>query len=99
MIAENAPLYVQLLEQGQAPSLPRNEQLINETRQNLKSFMISSSLVDREYLRLQLESSRQFPALSLNDWSHYLAAHCCTAPPACRQSIPARAGTPSSNPN
>ncbi|GLO52973.1 hypothetical protein PPUN110474_43740 [Pseudomonas putida] len=67
VIAENAPLYVQLLEQGQAPSLPRNEQLINETRQNLKSFMISSSLVDREYLRLQLESSRQFPALSLND--------------------------------
>ena len=67
VIAENAPLFVQLLEQGQAPSLPRNEQLINETRQNLKSFMISSSLVDREYLRLQLESSRQFPALSLND--------------------------------
>ncbi|HDS1768143.1 ImcF-like family protein [Pseudomonas putida] len=67
VIAENAPLYVQLLEQGQAPSLPRNEQLINETRQNLKSFMISSSLVDREYLRLQLESSRQFPALNLND--------------------------------
>ncbi|MEN5302259.1 type VI secretion protein IcmF/TssM N-terminal domain-containing protein [Pseudomonas sp. TWI628] len=67
VIDENAPLYVQLLEQGQAPSLPRNEQLINETRENLKSFMISSSLVDREYLRLQLESSRQFPALSLND--------------------------------
>jgi len=67
VIEENAPLYVQLLEQGQAPSLPRNEQLISETRQNLKSFMISSSLVDREYLRLQLESSRQFPALSLND--------------------------------
>ncbi|MGB5955918.1 type VI secretion protein IcmF/TssM N-terminal domain-containing protein [Pseudomonas sp.] len=67
VIAENTPLYVQLLEQGQAPSLPRNEQLVSETRQNLKSFMISSSLVDREYLRLQLESSRQFPALSLND--------------------------------
>ncbi|MFK3815013.1 type VI secretion protein IcmF/TssM N-terminal domain-containing protein [Pseudomonas sp. NPDC089407] len=67
VIEENAPLYVQLLEQGQAPSLPRNEQLISETRENLKAFMISSSLVDREYLRLQLESSRQFPALSLND--------------------------------
>ncbi|MGE7989494.1 type VI secretion protein IcmF/TssM N-terminal domain-containing protein [Pseudomonas sp. NPDC089554] len=67
VIEENAPLYVQLLEQGQAPSLPRNEPLISETRQNLKAFMISSSLVDREYLRLQLESSRQFPALSLND--------------------------------
>lgn len=67
VISENAPLYVQLLEQGQAPSLPRNQQLIDETRQNLKAFMISSSLVDREYLRLQLESSRQFPALSLND--------------------------------
>ncbi|EKT4520818.1 ImcF-like family protein [Pseudomonas putida] len=67
VIAQNAPLYVQLLEQGQAPSLPRNEQLISQTRQNLKSFMLSSSLVDREYLRLQLEASRQFPALSLND--------------------------------
>ncbi|WP_288442418.1 type VI secretion protein IcmF/TssM N-terminal domain-containing protein [uncultured Pseudomonas sp.] len=67
LIDENVPLYVQLLEQGEAPSLPRNEQLIAETRENLKSFMISSTLVDREYLRLQLESSRQFPVLSLND--------------------------------
>ncbi|TDF86166.1 type VI secretion protein IcmF/TssM N-terminal domain-containing protein [Pseudomonas sp. H9] len=67
VIDENAPRYVQLLEQGLAPSLPRNEPLISETRQNLKSFMIASSLVDREYLRLQLEASRQFPALSLND--------------------------------
>jgi len=67
VIAQNSPVYVQLLKQGQAPALPRNEQLVSETRQSLKSFMISSSLVDREYLRLQLESSRQFPALSLND--------------------------------
>ncbi|MDD1977003.1 type VI secretion protein IcmF/TssM N-terminal domain-containing protein [Pseudomonas tussilaginis] len=67
VIEQNAAVYVHLLKQGQAPSLPRNEQLISETRQSLKSFMISSSLVDREYLRLQLESSRQFPALTLND--------------------------------
>lgn len=99
VIAENAPLYVQLLEQGQAPSLPRNEQLINETRQNLKSFMISSSLVDREYLRLQLESSRQFPALSSTTWSRNQAARCCTEPLVCRRSTPARAGTPSSSPS
>ena len=67
MIQANARLYLQLVEQGLAPSLARNQQLIDETRQSLKSFMISSSLVDREYLRLQLESSRQFPALKLSD--------------------------------
>jgi type VI secretion system protein ImpL len=67
VIQDNSPMYVQLLKNGQAPNLPRNEQLISETRESLKSFMISSSLVDREYLRLQLESSRQFPAVSLSD--------------------------------
>ncbi|KAA0994827.1 ImcF-like family protein [Pseudomonas sp. ANT_J12] len=67
VIQDNSPVYVQLLKNGQAPSLPRNEQLISETRNSLKSFMISSSLVDREYLRLQLESSRQFPAVGLSD--------------------------------
>ena len=67
VIQDNAPMYVQLLKNGQAPALPRNEQLVDSTRKSLKSFMISSSLVDREYLRLQLESSRQFPAISLND--------------------------------
>lgn len=67
VIQDNAPVYVQLLKNGQAPTLPRNEQLISETRKSLKSFMISSSLVDREYLRLQLESSRQFPAVGLSD--------------------------------
>ncbi len=67
VIDNNTPMYVQLISASQAPSLPRNEQLISQTRENLKSFMISSSLVDREYLRLQLESSRQFPPLSLSD--------------------------------
>jgi type VI secretion system protein ImpL len=67
VIADNAPMYVQLLKNTQAPALPRNEQLVESTRKSLKSFMISSSLVDREYLRLQLESSRQFPAVGLND--------------------------------
>ncbi|MHC8319059.1 type VI secretion protein IcmF/TssM N-terminal domain-containing protein [Pseudomonas sp. LB3P31] len=67
VIQDNAPVYVQLLKNRQAPTLPRNEQLISETRNSLKSFMISSSLVDREYLRLQLESSRQFPAVGLSD--------------------------------
>ncbi|MFJ3485568.1 type VI secretion protein IcmF/TssM N-terminal domain-containing protein [Pseudomonas sp. NPDC090202] len=67
VIQDNAPMYVQLLKNGQAPALPRNEQLVESTRKSLKSFMISSSLVDREYLRLQLESSRQFPSVSLNE--------------------------------
>lgn len=67
IIRGNTPMYVQLLEKGQAPALPRNEQLVEATRKSLKGFMISSSLVDREYLRLQLEASRQFPAIGLND--------------------------------
>ncbi|WP_017709732.1 type VI secretion protein IcmF/TssM N-terminal domain-containing protein [Pseudomonas syringae] len=67
VIEDNSPVYVQLLKNGAAPAMPRNEQLIDETRKSLKFFMISSSLVDREYLRLQLESSRQFPAIGLND--------------------------------
>jgi type VI secretion system protein ImpL len=67
VIADNVPMYVQLLKTGQAPALPRNDQLVEETRKSLKSFMISSSLVDREYLRLQLEASRQFPAVGLNE--------------------------------
>jgi type VI secretion system protein ImpL len=67
VIADNVPIYVQLLKTGQAPALPRNDQLVEETRKSLKSFMISSSLVDREYLRLQLEASRQFPAVGLNE--------------------------------
>jgi type VI secretion system protein ImpL len=67
VIDDNAPVYVRLLKNRQAPTLPRNDQLVDETRKSLKFFMISSSLVDREYLRLQLESSRQFPAIGLND--------------------------------
>ncbi|WP_407312709.1 type VI secretion protein IcmF/TssM N-terminal domain-containing protein [Pseudomonas sp. nanlin1] len=67
IIDNHTPMYVQLLKAGHAPSLSRNEQLISQTRESLKSFMVSSSLVDREYLRLQLESSRQFPPLSLSD--------------------------------
>jgi type VI secretion system protein ImpL len=67
VIEDNAPVYVRLLKSRQAPTLPRNEQLVGETRKSLKFFMISSSLVDREYLRLQLESSRQFPAIGLSD--------------------------------
>lgn len=67
LIEANTAMYVRYLQQGTAPALRRNEQLVNETRQSLRSFMIASSLVDREYLRLQLESSRQFPSLTLSD--------------------------------
>ncbi|RMT83025.1 type VI secretion protein IcmF/TssM N-terminal domain-containing protein [Pseudomonas viridiflava] len=67
LIEANTAMYVRYLQQGTAPALRRNEQLITEARQSLRSFMIASSLVDREYLRLQLESSRQFPALTLAD--------------------------------
>lgn len=67
LIQTNSAMYISYLQQGTAPALRRNEQLVTETRQSLRSFMIASSLVDREYLRLQLESSRQFPSLTLTD--------------------------------
>lgn len=67
LIEANTAMYVRYLQQGTAPALRRNEQLVTEARQSLRSFMIASSLVDREYLRLQLESSRQFPALTMAD--------------------------------
>ncbi|MDB6141983.1 MAG: ImcF-like family protein [Pseudomonas sp.] len=67
VIADNASMYVRSLQNKQAPALRRNEALVAEARQKLKSFMIASSLVDREYLQLQLESARQFPALTLVD--------------------------------
>ncbi|MBA1245060.1 type VI secretion system membrane subunit TssM [Pseudomonas japonica] len=66
-IHANTSIYLRLMAAGQAPSVPLNDQLVSETRQRLKSLMIASSLVDREYLRLQLEASRQFPALGLAD--------------------------------
>jgi len=67
LIERNLAVYLHLLETSQAPALPRNQALIDETRDNLKRFMIASSLVDREYLRLQLESSQRFPVLTLDD--------------------------------
>lgn len=67
LIADNASMYVRYLQNQQAPALHRNEALVAEARQSLKSFMIASSLVDREYLQLQLASARQFPALTLAD--------------------------------
>lgn len=67
VVRANSAMYVRYLRAGEAPALRRNEELVAEARQNLKSFMRASSLVDREYLRLQLEADRQFPALTLND--------------------------------
>ncbi|MDU8140932.1 ImcF-related family protein, partial [Pseudomonas syringae pv. actinidiae] len=45
LIQANSAMYVRYLQQGTAPALRRNEQLVTETRQSLRSFMIASSLV------------------------------------------------------
>lgn len=62
----NTTLYAQMVRQDDAPVMPRNESLVSAARHSLKSLMITSSLVEREYLRLQLESDQQYPALTLN---------------------------------
>ncbi|MBJ7223518.1 MULTISPECIES: type VI secretion protein IcmF/TssM N-terminal domain-containing protein [unclassified Brenneria] len=66
-VREHVALYLDDLRNGEARALRRNEQLVEQARNSLKSFMIASSLVEREYLRLQLEASRQFPSLTLGD--------------------------------
>jgi len=60
--------YLEDLRHGQARALPPNKPLVAQVRSLLKSLRHSSSLAEREYLRLQLESARQFPALTLDDW-------------------------------
>lgn len=67
LIANNVSMYVRFLNSQQAPDLRRNDPLVAQARQSMKSLMIASSVVDREYLRLQLESARQFPSLNLGD--------------------------------
>ncbi|MFC0337330.1 type VI secretion system protein ImpL [Kushneria avicenniae] len=65
-IVDSAALYVHFLQQGEAPALERNDRLVADTRNNLNAFLIDSSLVDREYLRYQLEVEKRFDPLTLS---------------------------------
>ncbi|MCM2130791.1 type VI secretion protein IcmF/TssM N-terminal domain-containing protein [Larsenimonas rhizosphaerae] len=65
-IVDSAALYVHFLQLGEAPALERNKLLVADTRANLNAFLIDSSLVDREYLRYQLEAEKRFDPLTLS---------------------------------
>ncbi|WP_419307037.1 type VI secretion protein IcmF/TssM N-terminal domain-containing protein [Chromohalobacter israelensis] len=65
-IMDNAALYVHYLQQGTAPALTRDEALVADSRDRLNAFLIDSSLVDREYLRYQLEVEKRFEPLTLS---------------------------------
>ncbi|WP_251979167.1 type VI secretion protein IcmF/TssM N-terminal domain-containing protein [Salinicola avicenniae] len=65
-IVDNAALYVHYLQSGQAPALVRNDALVASSRDSLNAFLIDSSLVDREYLRYQLEVEERFEPLTLS---------------------------------
>ncbi|WP_110687084.1 type VI secretion protein IcmF/TssM N-terminal domain-containing protein [Salinicola aestuarinus] len=65
-IVDNAALYVHYLQEGSAPALSRDETLIDDSRARLNAFLIDSSLVDREYLRYQLEVEKRFDPLTLS---------------------------------
>ncbi|SPJ33575.1 type VI secretion protein IcmF/TssM N-terminal domain-containing protein [Kushneria phyllosphaerae] len=65
-IVDNAALYVHFLQRGEAPALERSDLLVADTRSNLNAFLIDSSLVDREYLRYQLEVDKRFDPLTLS---------------------------------
>lgn len=65
-IMKNAALYVHYLQQGSAPELPRDDTLVAESRERLNDFLIDSSLVDREYLRYQLEVEERYESLTLS---------------------------------
>ena len=63
---DNAALYVHYLQEGQAPALERDDKLVADSRDRLNAFLIDSSLVDREYLRYQLEVEQRFEPLTLS---------------------------------
>ena len=65
-IMANAALYVHYLQQGLAPALERDSVLVANSRDRLNNFLIDSTLVDREYLRYQLEVEKRFKPLTLS---------------------------------
>ncbi|WIX34202.1 type VI secretion protein IcmF/TssM N-terminal domain-containing protein [Salinicola sp. JS01] len=65
-IMDNAALYVHYLQEGKAPALERDDKLVADSRDRLNAFLIDSSLVDREYLRYQLEVEQRFEPLTLS---------------------------------
>lgn len=65
-VAANVALYVHYLQQGRAPALIQDETLVAESREQLNTFLIDSTLVDREYLRYQLEVEERFEPLTLS---------------------------------
>jgi type VI secretion system protein ImpL len=65
-IMDNAALYVHYLQQGAAPALDRDEVLVAGSRDHLNSFLIDSTMVDREYLRYQLEVEERYRPLTLS---------------------------------
>ncbi|GHB23335.1 type VI secretion protein IcmF/TssM N-terminal domain-containing protein [Salinicola rhizosphaerae] len=65
-IKDNAALYVHYLQQGTAPALERDDTLVADSRERLNAFLIDSSLVDREYLRYQLEVEDRYEPLTLS---------------------------------
>ena len=66
-VAENSAAYLDDLAAGRAPLLQRNEALVSQLRQRLKSFMAQSSWAEGEYLKLQLDFNRRFAPLTLAD--------------------------------
>ncbi|KAA0020825.1 ImcF-like protein [Salinicola corii] len=65
-IMDNAALYVHYLQQGAAPALERDDSLVADSRERLNAFLIDSSLVDREYLRYQLDVEERYDPLTLS---------------------------------
>ena len=65
-IMDNAALYVHYLQQGTAPALERDDSLVADSRERLNAFLIDSSLVDREYLRYQLDVEERYDPLTLS---------------------------------
>lgn len=65
-IMDNAALYVHYMQQGTAPALERDDALVAHSRDRLNTFLIDSTLVDREYLRYQLEVEERYKPLTLS---------------------------------
>lgn len=65
-IVNNSALYVRYLQQGEAPAVEQDKTLVANSRDRLNSFLIDSTLVNREYLRYQLAVKQQYKPLTLS---------------------------------
>ncbi|WP_018718757.1 type VI secretion protein IcmF/TssM N-terminal domain-containing protein [Arhodomonas aquaeolei] len=85
VIDANSRLYADYLRAGKAPALARDTALVKRARASLNAFLIDNTLVDRAYLKYQLEVEDRYESLTLADMAPDMPGRLLYA----RHSVPA----------